>query len=156
MRRIAAVTAAVTAAALMAMAGLAVAETLAGAAAAKNREDRMEALQKSIEAIAAFAKGEGEQAGAAAALPVLEAMGKDMAGLWPADSGPAAGVETWTKPELWTDAATFEKVSAEFTAAVPAVIAAVQAGDAAATGAALQTLGGTCRSCHQPFRIRKP
>lgn len=156
MRRIVAVIAAVTAAAVMSFAGLALAETLAGAAAAKNREDRMDALQKAVQAVAAYAKGEGDQAAAVAAAPVLEAMGADMAGLWPADSGPSAGVETWTKPELWTDTATFQKVSAEFTAAVPAVVAAVRAGDAAATGAALETLGGTCRGCHQPFRIRKP
>ena len=71
---------------------------------------------------------------------------------FPAGSGPADGIKTdalqtvWTKPEQFKQATTkFAEESATFNALA-------QAGDLAAIGGGMKSLGGSCKNCHDNFR----
>jgi cytochrome c556 len=55
-------------------------------------------------------------------------------------------------PAIWENWDAFTAIVETGKGAATAGIAAAEAGDAAAYGAALQTLGGTCGACHQQFR----
>jgi cytochrome c556 len=54
------------------------------------------------------------------------------------------------KPEIWTDAAGFDKSMKDAHAAAVALQAVK---DEAAFGAALGTLGASCKSCHEKYRL---
>lgn len=55
-------------------------------------------------------------------------------------------------PVIWENWDGFTAIVETGKTAANAAIAAAQAGDAAAYGAALKTIGGTCGQCHQSFR----
>jgi cytochrome c556 len=71
-------------------------------------------------------------------------------GLFPAGSG---GGESRAKPEIWSDAAGFEKGMKE---AQAAAVALSSVSDEAAFGPALGALGSTCKTCHDKYRLPKP
>jgi cytochrome c556 len=60
--------------------------------------------------------------------------------------------ESKALPAIWEKWDTFVAIIETGKTAAAAGIAAAEASDAAAYGAALQTLGGTCGACHQQFR----
>ena len=60
--------------------------------------------------------------------------------------------KTKAKPEIWTDAAEFDKKVKDFQTATTALQAAATGGDAAALGAALGGVGKACKSCHDKFQ----
>ena len=55
-------------------------------------------------------------------------------------------------PAIWENWEAFTAIAKTGEDAAAAGLAAAEAGDAAAYAAALQTLGGTCGTCHQQFR----
>ncbi len=55
-------------------------------------------------------------------------------------------------PAIWENWDAFTAIVETGKAAATDAIAAAESGDAAAYGAALQALGGTCGACHQQFR----
>jgi len=74
---------------------------------------------------------------------------KKAQGLFPAGSG---GGESRAKPEVWTDAPGFEKGMKDGCAAA---VALQSVSDEASFGPALGALGGSCKSCHDKYRIPK-
>jgi cytochrome c556 len=91
---------------------------------------------------------------AEAAEPVatLKAEAARLPGLFPAGSGPESGQPTEALPAIWTNPTQFSAELRGFTTAVAALDAARATGDVAATRAAADTLGKTCKSCHSKFR----
>jgi cytochrome c556 len=69
--------------------------------------------------------------------------------LFPAGSG---GGESLAKPEIWSDAAGFEKGMKD---AHAAAVALQSVSDEAAYGPALGALGSSCKSCHDKYRLPK-
>ncbi len=55
-------------------------------------------------------------------------------------------------PTIWENWDGFTAIVEKGKAAAADAVAAAEAGDAAAYGTALKTLGGTCGECHQAFR----
>jgi cytochrome c556 len=55
-------------------------------------------------------------------------------------------------PAIWEKNADFQAILAAGIAAAGQMKAAAEAGDAAAYGAAMKAMGGTCGQCHQAFR----
>jgi cytochrome c556 len=114
---------------------------------AHERHEAMEAVGAGMKALASVAKKEtpfdagmvAKHAGEMAAN--LETASR----LFPAGS---AG-DSRAKPEIWSDAAGFEKAMKDGIAAVKALQAAK---DEAAFGPAFQAVGASCKSCHDKFR----
>lgn len=92
---------------------------------------------------------------AAAVKAAFEAEGAACAGwatFWGADTQKGETVETYAKPEIWTDPAGFEAAGNAFVTAAGAVAAAA---DEAAFKAAFPALGAACQGCHEKFRRPK-
>lgn len=78
-----------------------------------------------------------------------------MRGWFPAGSGPQPGVKTAAKPEIWTRAADFRRAQDAFAAQAAAFQTAANGGNVDAIRAASRSLGGTCKGCHDQFRVPK-
>jgi len=83
---------------------------------------------------------------------VINGKATRLPGLFPAGTGPEAGVKTGAKPEIWQKWDEFQKDAGTFDAAVHALDAAAQSGDVAAVRKAAQGLGEACKTCHETFR----
>ncbi len=59
------------------------------------------------------------------------------------------------KPEIWSDFDGFLAKEAAFKSAGATLVAAAQGTDAKAFGAAMGQLGGSCKSCHDSYRVPK-
>lgn len=72
---------------------------------------------------------------------------------FPAGSGPAPGIKTAARPEIWTRARAFRAAQDAFTRQASAFAQVTMAGDPAAMRAAARQLGASCKGCHDSFRI---
>jgi cytochrome c556 len=88
-----------------------------------------------------------------AAFGGIDAACADWANFWGEDTMKGETVETFAKPEIWSDKAGFEKVSGEAYAAGQALRAAT---DEASFKAAFGAFGAGCKGCHDGFRRPKP
>ena len=71
---------------------------------------------------------------------------------FPKGSGPESGVKTRAKAEIWKDNATFVKLQGDMITAAKALDAAAASGNVGGLTSARNSLGGTCKSCHDRFR----
>ena len=141
-----------------AVASLVVALSVGGAAVAviaadafHDRHMAMEAVGDAMKSLGAIAKKQAPFDAAvvkASATTIADNL-KKAQGLFPAGSG---GGESRAKPEIWSDAAGFEKGMKD---AQAAAVALQSVSDEAAYGPALGALGGNCKSCHDKYRIPK-
>lgn len=74
---------------------------------------------------------------------------------FPKDSGPDSGIKTDAKAEIWTDMATFLSLAGNLEVESKKLVAAANAPsfDAAAFTAQLRATGGSCKACHDKFRV---
>ena len=141
-----------------AVASLVVALSVGGAAVAviaadafHDRHMAMESVGDAMKALGAIAKKEAPFDAAVVkknATTIADNL-KKAAALFPAGSG---GGESMAKPEVWTDAAGFDKAMKDAHAAAVALQAV---SDEAAYRPALGALGATCKGCHDKYRIPK-
>ncbi len=124
-------------------------------------KDQIEARQKALENIGGAFKTISDQLKAdspdiaaiqtAAASVPTEAEG--MADWFPEGTGPESGVETEALAIIWEEKEDFlTKVSAMQEAAA-ALATTAEGGDVAAIGEAFKNTGGTCKACHDKFRL---
>lgn len=73
----------------------------------------------------------------------------DWAKWWGADTQKGETLKTRAKPEIWTDAAGFEKAGGDF---YNAYVALTKATDEASFKAAFPAVGAGCQGCHEKFR----
>jgi cytochrome c556 len=73
-------------------------------------------------------------------------------GMFPAGSGPEAGVRTNAKAEIWTDRAGFEARAADYAAAADRLAELAAGEDAAAFGAQWTAVRATCQACHDAYK----
>ncbi len=121
--------------------------------AIQQRQQEMEGVRDGMKTLAAIAKGQQPfDAG------VVKTSGAKIAGhldraaeLFPegSDSGE---VQTWAKPEIWTDRESFDQIFAS-TRQAAVDLEAVTA--AAEFPPALGKLGNGCKSCHDLYRLPK-
>ncbi len=76
-----------------------------------------------------------------------------MNGWFPAGSGPQPGIRTASKPEIWSKPAEFNAAKANFARQADAFQAAAASGNANTIRGAFRQLGGTCKGCHDTFRV---
>lgn len=118
------------------------------------RQGQLKKVGKSFKAISDQLKSDSPDVAAiqAAAASVPEDT-TGMADWFPEGTGPESGVETDALPIIWEEKEDFlEKVSTMQEAAV-ALAAAAEGGDVAAIGAAFQETGGSCKACHDKYRL---
>jgi cytochrome c556 len=151
-----------TTTAKLAMAGflaLGIGVTLAYAASPddkiKARQTEMKGNGKAIGELAKIYKEEAPF-DAAVVKAQLDAISKGYeegvkAGAWDPDSAKGT-IETWAKPEIWTDTEGFKKVGEAFGKAMGPVGAAT---DLASFKPAFEQLGAGCKGCHDKFRRPK-
>jgi len=72
---------------------------------------------------------------------------------FPAGSDASAGVKTKVKAEIWTRPTQFRAAQDAFARSAESFQRTVQGGDERAIRSAARTLGGTCKACHDAFRV---
>jgi cytochrome c556 len=72
---------------------------------------------------------------------------------FPAGSGPQPDIETFAKPEIWTQPKEFSDAQAAFAREAAAFQQAAGKGDVDALKEQYKTLGKTCEGCHKAFRV---
>ena len=117
------------------------------------RQTLMEGIGSDMGAISAILKYELALNGS------IEGHARSMAAL--AEIVPAAFKEkvvdgpTDSKPDIWSDAAGFQKACDDFISATARLVEVSAGGDAGAIGSQLQAVGKTCGNCHKTFRKPK-
>ena len=86
------------------------------------------------------------------AAQTLAAAAREQPRLFPAGSGPTAGVPTDALPNIWTDRATFDGQMAKLIAESGKLIAVVNGGNVDAIRTQAKATGATCAACHRQFR----
>ena len=81
------------------------------------------------------------------------AASEGMADWFPAGTGPAAGVKTEALAIIWEEPGDFQQKVSDAQAAIAAFNAVAQGGDLAAIPAAFRNTGGTCKACHDKYRL---
>jgi cytochrome c556 len=89
------------------------------------------------------------------AMPRIVTTARDQYGWFPQGSGPAPGIITKAKPEIWTDPQGFRAAQDRFKRQADVMNAAIARGDLAATKAALLPLGMACGGCHHAYREKE-
>jgi cytochrome c556 len=87
-----------------------------------------------------------------AAAQTLATTAREQPRLFPAGSGPTAGVPTDALPNIWTDRATFDGQMAKLIAESGKLVSIVNGGNADAIRAQAKATGATCAACHRQFR----
>lgn len=72
---------------------------------------------------------------------------------FPAGSGPAPGLKTAAKPEIWSKPAEFRTAQDGLARTAAALERAAMSGNADAIRSAARGLGGNCKACHDQFRV---
>jgi len=121
--------------------------------AIKQRQKLMEGIRDAMMNLGAIAKKEQPFDAA-----VVRANAETIAGnleqaaeLFPEGSD-QGDVQTWAKPEIWTDNEQFDEL---FTSAHQAAVELQSVTEAEAFGPALGKLGNGCKSCHDLYRLPK-
>lgn len=116
------------------------------------RHDKFEGFGESMKAISDSLKSRNpDLAMINARAKAMAADGPQIVSWFPAGSGKSAG-KTEARDTIWSDPAGFSTAAKNFTAAAQGLVTASASGDVAATGAAVQRLGGTCKACHDNYR----
>jgi cytochrome c556 len=138
---------------IIGLAGSALLATVAFAGPIEDRQAAMKENGKMMGTLVAIIKGEATYDAAAVktATDTMKADFEKFAASFPEGSD-KGDVETWAKPEIWTDAAGFKKAMDDASAALAAVAAST---DEASFKAAFPALGQACQSCHEKYRRPK-
>ncbi|MBT9290419.1 c-type cytochrome [Prosthecodimorpha staleyi] len=120
----------------------------------KQRQEAMKAVGGAMGALVKMVKGEEayDSAKAKAAVETMAAKAKGFDALFPAGSD--KGAENAAAPKIWTDMAGFKAALAKLEQ-VAGAQAAVAGKDLDGVKAAVGALSGTCKGCHDDFRLKK-
>jgi len=119
----------------------------------KQRQGKMEEIGKAMKALGAMAKKQApfDPAVVKSSAETIADSLKQAAELFPEGSG-AGDVETWAKPEIWSDRTEFDHT---LQSAHAAAVDLQSVTDEAALMPALGALGNGCKSCHEKYRRPK-
>jgi cytochrome c556 len=129
------------------------AAAMTGTEAIKQRQEEMEGVLNGMKNLGAIAKGEqpfDAEVVKASAAKIADHL-TEAAELFP-DGSATGDVQTWAKPEIWTDRDQFDTIM-ETTRQAAVDLQSVTAADAFAP--ALGKLGNGCKSCHDLYRLPK-
>jgi len=89
-----------------------------------------------------------------AAVKQIDALAPQLPSWFPAGSGPAPGVKTEAKADIWTKPDEFKRDAAAFAEAAHKLDVIAAGGDVSAIRTQAQAMGQTCKTCHEAFRQR--
>ncbi|WP_066490126.1 MULTISPECIES: c-type cytochrome [Sphingomonas] len=87
-----------------------------------------------------------------AAAQAIVTTARQQAALFPAGTGPGAGVKTDALPAIWTNRAAFDAQMKALIAESGKLVAVTNGGDVTAIRAQMKATGATCAACHRQFR----
>lgn len=125
----------------------------AGTGAIKQRQEAMEAVRDGMMTLGSIAKKEqpfNAEVVKASAASIADHLAK-AAELFPEGSGEGE-VQTWAKPEIWTDRAHFDEI---LESTHQAAVELQSVTEASAFPPALGKLGNGCKTCHDMYRLPK-
>lgn len=139
------------------VAGVTVSASLVSAAPSASttisaRQANFKKMGSAMKALKDELSGSADKAKMQAAAKTLAMTGRVQSKLFPAGTGPSAGVKTDALPAIWTDRAKFDGDMAKFIAEFDKLVAVAGTGNTAAIGAQFKVVGGTCGACHRQFR----
>jgi cytochrome c556 len=118
----------------------------------KARHDHYHELGDAFKTVRDEARaGKPDMAKVQAAAKVVNEASVDQGRWFPAGSGPEAG-KTRALPVIWQKPQDFVAAQKMFSDAAPQLLAAANAGDAAAVKTAFGDVGKSCKNCHDTFR----
>lgn len=119
----------------------------------KARQEAMKSMGGNLKTINDQLKGATPDVAAIkTAVANISASGKDVASLFPAGTGPEAGVKTRAKPEIWSQAADFKAAADNFNAGNAKFSQVVAGGNVDAIKADVKAFSDGCGGCHMKFR----
>jgi cytochrome c556 len=124
-----------------------------GGKAAQTRHENFEQIGEAFDTISDEVKeASPDMAEVRNAADRLAVLAPQVPEWFPAGSGPQDGKSTEALEEAWTRPEELRLAADRFAAAVTELKAAAEAGDQAALGAAVKTVGGACKNCHDKFK----
>lgn len=127
----------------------------------KDRQAKMKEIGKLNKDNADAVKAEASQAGSLKPATVAENAAKlhdlslHIVEWFPKGSGPADGIDTQAKPEIWDKWDDFKKAAADLTKATTDLKTVADKGDTVAIQTAQGEVGKACGGCHRPFQAKK-
>ena len=88
-----------------------------------------------------------------AAAAIVPKESADMADWFPEGTGPDAGVKTEALPIIWESKTDFNDKVVALQEAAAKLETVAQGGDVTEIASAFQTAGGTCKACHDKYRL---
>jgi cytochrome c556 len=146
---------ALAAGAMVAIAGVAVAQAPSVAEAIKLRQANLKQMGGVMKTLNDMARsGTIDKPAATEAAKKLDGHAQDIATWFPAGSGAESGIETKAKAEIWQKEAEFKKAADGLKSETGKLQLAIDSGDAAKLGAQVQATAKTCSTCHDQFRAK--
>jgi cytochrome c556 len=120
--------------------------------AIKYRKNALFVMQQNFSRVAAMASGKApfDAKVAAESAAVAEYVGKLP---WAAFGDGTDKGETKAKPEIWTNKAKFNEYAEKSQAELAKLSAAAKTGNLESIKAAVGAVGGSCKTCHDAFRL---
>jgi cytochrome c556 len=134
------------------MAGGAIATAAAPADTIKARQANFKKMGGAMKALKEELGGGADKAKLLAAARTLAATAKLQGALFPAGTGPEAGVKTDALPAIWAQKPAFAAAAGKLVTETDKLAGIAGSGDTAAVLAQFKVVGGTCAACHKQFR----
>ena len=83
----------------------------------------------------------------------IQQLAADMGHWFPRGSHPSEDVETDAKAEIWSDPAGFAAAQKKFQQEAPKLLALAKAKDVDGLKKQVGVVGGTCKGCHDKYRV---
>jgi len=127
-----------------------------GAKAANMRHENFEKLGEAFKTVIdETKKGEPNKAVVARAAKTMNTLATALPTWFPRGSGVEARAKSEAKANIWTDAAGFSAAAAASQLQVSKLNQAAISGDMNAVRAQIRATGGSCKACHDKYRLEK-
>ncbi|MBD2841343.1 c-type cytochrome [Erythrobacter rubeus] len=133
-------------------------ETVAAAsgepAVIEERQENYEAIGDAFKAIRGqLESGEPDFAAIEASATEINERAQRIPDYFPAGTSVDEGYDTEALAVIWEEPAEFETAAQNFIDASAQLVTVAASGDAAAVGEQAKEMGGTCKACHDKFRL---
>ncbi|WP_416832127.1 MAG: c-type cytochrome [Erythrobacter sp.] len=119
----------------------------------KERHDNFEAISDSFKVIRTQLEGDADMAAIEAAAVDINERAQRISGLFPEGTSVEAGYDTEALATIWEKPEEFEAATQKLIEESAKMVELAKAGDAAAVGEQVKALGGSCKNCHDSFRL---